>query len=275
MGRTGKVIRQIALIASLNLTGCGASGSSPAVVDAGNDATTDTVVYDDLIARVYDTSYSVPDGFFVDERADTDGSYTAYHVKDHSVSYELCSDDYHEALAWEELDNASRAVNGVFLDSHENQHYFEFVRELSYVSDVGNIQGEATLGFARVFKCSSVNRTGVDRNLREGFGGTLNEEPLTPEAVRNLTEYLWQFEFFEASARKVLASVTTETNKTIEHTLRLAFLFRQASEQCDRIEVFDWSFSTDRATGDIERAFHFRYALEARRVDGVAERCLP
>ena len=276
MARPRTILRLSTLIAAGTLSACSGGGA------AGQDGTgsqseslspVSDSLHQDVITKVYDPDYSVPSDFFVDERAGTAGSYTAYHVKDSSISFELCTDDYYEALDWESSDNAGRAVNGVFVDAHENERYFEFIRELQYSSDVGNIQGETTLGFARVFKCSSINRNGVDRNLRDGFGGTLNDQPLTAAAVREFTEYLWQFEFFTASAHKVLDTYTTETDRAIGHTLRIAFLYNQGADRCDRIEVVDWRFSADRVTGDISRSFSLLYGMETEWVDGAARQC--
>ena len=276
MARPRTILRLLILIAAGALSACGGGSAvePDGTASPGESATPATgTLHQDVITKVYDPDYSVPSGFFVDERAGTAGGYTAYHVKDSSISFELCTDDYYEALDWESSDNVDRVVNGVFVDAHENEKYFEFVRELQYSSDVGNVQGETTLGFARVFKCSSINRNGVDRNLRDGFGGTLNNQPLTAAAVRDFTEYLWQFEFFTASARKVLDTYTTETDHAIGHTLRIAFPYNQGADRCDRIEVVDWNFSADRATGDISRSFRFLYGLEAERVDSTARQC--
>lgn len=273
MRRTEPPAWPLILLAIATLPSCGPSGPTRPATDQVPIADASTAAHDDLLSRVYDTGYSVPDGFFVDERADTPHTYTVYHVKDHSVSYELCSDDYAEALAWEAADNASRAVNGHFVDAYENADYFEFIRELTYPSDVGNVQAETSVGFARVFKCSSVNRDGVDRNLRDGFGGVLTRRPLTAQSVRQLTEYLWQFEYFGAATRKVLDSYTTEDDQSIEHTLELAFLVKQGYDRCDRIEVFDWVFTAGKTEGRISRAFRFRYGIEARLEQGKAVPC--
>lgn len=118
---------------------------------------------------MYDNYYHVPDSFYVDERTSTSRSYTLYHVKDPSISYELCTDDYQQALAWESADNDSRSANGYYVESYESDRYFEFIRELSFPDGIGNIGDLTSPGFARVFKSSYVNRDGVDRNLRDGY----------------------------------------------------------------------------------------------------------
>ena len=249
------------------------------VGDPGNQGTAPVSILkptpsaDEIITAVYDSSYSVPDGFFVDERADTSQSYSVYHVKDPSVSYELCTDDYAEAMAWEDADNLSRTVNGYYVDTYDNDIYFEFIRDLSFPDDVGNVAGATSPGFARVFKCSSINRNGVDRNVRDGYAGTINSRPLTTDVVRRFTEYLWQFTFFETSQRKVLDSFGTEREDKIDHTLVLAFAFKQGFGQCDRIEVVDWTYSADKASGEVTKDFRFLFSIEARLVDGSPEQC--
>lgn len=262
------------IVATALLSGCGAAAQSGAPDTPPTVAAKNAPDHADLLNKVYDTSYSTPDGFHVDERAETEETYTVHHVKDISVSYEVCTDDFHEALAWEAADNESRVVNGHFVDSTENPWYFEFTRELTYPNDVGNVQGETTLGFSRIFKCATISRNGVDRNLRDGFGGTLNARPVTAATVKDLTEYLWQFEYFESSARKVIESMSTETDDDIRQTLRLAFLYPQGYGTCDRIEVVDWTFSADKHSGEITRQFQFRFAIEAQHDSGKPVECV-
>ena len=226
-----------------------------------------------IIAAIYDNTYTVPDDFFIDERADTLQNFSLYHVKDPSVSYELCTDDFAEALAWEEADNISRPVNGFFVSSYENEKYFEIVRELSFPNDIGNVPNDTSPGFARVFKCSSFNRNGVDRNLRNGYGGTLNTRPLSVDVVREFAEYLWQFTFFETANRKVLDSFSTERQDTFDHSLLLAFRVNQVFDRCDRVEVVDWVFSANKSTGEVTRDFRFLFSIDVQLVDGIPEQC--
>jgi len=229
----------------------------------------------EILARVYDNAYSVPAGFFVDERATTPRSYTLHHVKDTSVSFELCSDDFAQAQSWEELDNESRQVRGQFIGRAETDRYFEFIRELSYDSDLGNVSDVTSPGFSRVFKCSSVSRDGVDRNLRTGYAGTLNNRPVSAGSIRTFTEYMWQFTFFTESRKKVVQSFSSESEHTFNHTLVLALANNQGSERCDRIDVIDWVFSADKSTGEIRKTYNPLYSFEARLVNGKPEACSP
>ncbi len=228
---------------------------------------------EDVIAMAYDNTYNVPEIFFVDERADTIGSYTIYHVKDESVSYELCSDDYAEASEWESVDNESRSVNGVYVESYENDRYFEFIRDLDYSNGIGNITDPTSPGFSRVFKCSYVNRDTVDRNMRDGYAGTLNVSPLSEEVISTFVEYMWQFTFFWPARKTVLESFSDERADAYQHTLMLAFVTNQGFEKCDLVEVVDWVFTVEKDTGQVTKEFILQYQFEAQLINGIPDRC--
>lgn len=256
---------------------CGGSGSgdaSSAAVKSPGTAEAPALPTNDRIAELlYDNSYSAPAGFYVDERASTDRSYTVHHVLDESSSFELCTDDYAEAMAWEAADNASRSVQGYFVESYDNERYFEFVRELSYKHDVGNIDDITSPGFGRVYKCSNTDRNGVDRTLVSGYAGTLNVRPLQAAAVKDFAEYLWQFTFFPTSRKKVLDSYSSASGDTLAQTLVLAFASSQGAGRCDRIEVAEWTFAANRMTGEIRKSFQTSHFFEARSVNGTAAIC--
>ena len=249
--------------------GSGSTGNSEPA-DSGDSATASNLALGDaqIAVLVYNNAYSVPDDFFVDERAGTDRSYTVHHVLDASNSYELCTDDFAVAMAWEDADNASRSVQGYYVDAYENARYFEFARELSYNDDVGNISDITSPGFARVFKCSNTKRNGVDRSLMSGYAGTLNALPLDTEAVRVFSEYLWQFTFFPNSRKKVIGSSSAQTEDGPRHTLQLAFATNQGTGNCDLIEVADWHFSANRQDGEVVKHMEVVHSFEARLESG-------
>ena len=256
------------LVVAVLAAGACRSGSGPDEV-----VTVSGMSVEEIMLKAYDPAYRVPPGFLVDERADTPGSFTIHHVKDASLSYELCSDDYLEAFAWEAADNAARAVNGVFVDAVENDRYFEFVRELEYDESIGNVDEPTSPGFARVFKCSFVNRNGVDRQIRDGFAGRLNARPVDAATVAALTEYLWQFAFFWPASATVLRSTTREQANSIDHTLVIALLTRQGDDRCDRIEVVNWTFAADKSDGELTKQYETIYQFEAEVAGGTPHTC--
>ncbi len=265
------------LALTILLSACG-GGSSPSTADVATPPVQSAPEQDmpttgEVLRKVYDPNYSVPDGFFVDERASTPQSYTVYHVKDPSVSYELCTDDFSTAATWEDADNTSRQVNGYYVGHTENERYFEFVRELSYGNSVGNIDDLTSPGFSRVFKCSYATRDGVDRSLLSGYAGKINARPLSSEVLREYVEYLWQFTFFNVSAKSVLESYGTDSADALQRTLLLGFATLQGADQCDLVEVVEWTFSADLLTGEVVSQFDPVLSFQAELRDGVPAVC--
>ncbi|MEM7432307.1 MAG: hypothetical protein AAF351_10310 [Pseudomonadota bacterium] len=262
------------LTLALASTSCGSPSASKVTADTeaatADEATISTL---DIATLVYDTNYSVPENFYTDDRADTSRSYTMHHLLDETASFELCTDDYATAAAWEEADNASRAVQGYFVAAHENERYFEFARELSYQDDVGNIDDITSPGFARVLKCRYADRQGVDRIAFNGYAGHLKNEPLDANSMRVFAEYFWQFRFFPTSTQKVIASDSVQTAATIDQTLLIAFATVQGAGQCDQIEVAEWRFSANRSTGRVHKYFETITIFEARLEAGQVSLC--
>jgi len=256
-------------------TACGGSGSStePLSQAAGTLATKPLPTNEQIVVKVYDNEYSVPDDFFVDERASMTQSYTLHHVLDQSDSFELCTDDLVVAQALEQADNASRAVSGYYVASYENERYFEFARELSFNDDISNIGDITSPGFARVFKCSHTDRDGVDRQLLEGYAGRLDPARLNAQALREFAEYLWQFRFFQVSDKKVLASSAESHGGGLQHTLLLALVTNQGFDRCDLIEVVEWRFNANTSSGEVERSFDTVRSFEATFIDGQPSLC--
>lgn len=256
---------------------CGGSGAATEAL-AENDAQSAAVSTlpgdEEILSKAYDPNYHSPAGFFVDERVETTTrSYSLHHVLDTSKSYERCTNDLVTAQAWEQADNDSRAVNGYYVGSVENDRYFEFVRELEYDQDVGNVGDLTSPGFARVFKCDYVDRAGVDRNLLDGYSGRLTRDPISSDALRDLTEYLWQFRFFNVSRKSVVASYGSHNADGLSHTLLLALVVNQGTGQCDRVDVVEWRFKVGNAQGEISREFDTLRSFESHLVDGIPQFC--
>lgn len=227
----------------------------------------------EILAKTYDINYQQPEYFYQDERTDTVQSYTVYHVKDSSSAYELCTNDFFQATEWETSSNDSLAVNGTFIESIENDRYFEFVRDQANTGGETNTGEPASPAFARVFKCDYVIRDGVDRNSRNGNAGTLNLPPLSSETIRVFTEYMWQFTFFWPTEKTVLESFSSETSAAYEHTLVLSFKTHQGTGQCDLVELVDWVFSLDKNNGQVSKEFNVLRTMEAKVVNGLPQMC--
>ena len=241
--------------------GDGSTVGSPAVVASTPPFPSDEAI----LAKAYDPLFQVPDTFLVDDRANTPGSYSLHHVQDNTGNYELCSDEFAEALAWEAADNESQPVRGPLTGSLETDKYFEFVRDLSFGDSVGNISNPTSPGFARVFKCSYVNRTGVNRNMRDGDAGILGSVGSSAAQISEFSEYMWQFTFFWPASKTVLDTFSAETANTYQHTLMVALVASQGEGRCDLVTVVDWVFSVNKNDGRISKDFMPIYELEAQR----------
>lgn len=264
------------LIPMLAIAACGGSGSTDANRSQATSGDSQAYVLpsdEAILAKAYDNDYRVPDGFYVDERAETARSYTVHHVLDASGSFEICSDDLVEAQDLEDADNRSRAVNGYYVTSHETERYFEFVRELAYTEDVGNIADITSPGYARIFKCSYTNRDGVDRRLLNGYSGRINAARLDTATLREFTEYLWQFRFFNASRKMVIDSYGISGPSTLQHALVLAFVINQGADTCDRVDVVEWRFGADADNGEISKQFQNLHSFEATLSQGIPRFC--
>lgn len=254
------------MLASILLCSCGGGGSHSAPTEASPTPQTwaSAPLVSDVLAKIYDPSYTAPSDFFVDARAATHASYSMHHVLDETRSYERCTDDFTTALAWEEHDNASRSVRGQFVEAIETDRYFEVARELAYGDSVGNVNDMTSPGFARVYKCSNTARDGVNRSALQGFAGNINARPLTNERVREFSQYLWQFAFFPTARKKVLDTYSTASTASLEHRLVLGFATSGGANACDQIEVVEWSSSADRQSGEVTQTWQVIDTFSAR-----------
>ncbi len=256
---------------------CGGSGQNQQNDDIKNNVlpnSLNVVSNEDILSKAYDPGYQVPAGFYIDERAQTETqSYTVHHVLDESASFERCSDDLVVATAWEQADNDARAVRGEYVTSIENDRYFEFVRELAYTDDIGNIGDPTSPGYARIFKCGYANRDGVDRSLLEGYSGRLSATTDIELSLREFVEYLWQFRFFAVSRKIVVDSFGDATADGHRHTLLLALVVNQGTDRCDRIDVIEWKFHRNAVSGEITRAFDTIRSFEGQLVNGNPQFC--
>ncbi len=258
------------LFLSLPLSSCRSSENGAPASDGDSEA---AISNDEVLRKMYDTNYEVPAGFYKDSRADSTRSYTVYHLKDVTNAFELCSSSFEAARDWEAADNEDREIGGVYVGSAETQMYYEFIRELSYPSSVGNTSGTTSPGYARVFKCDYVNRDGVDRSIRNGYAGTLNIRPLEKSQLADYVEYLWQFTYFQPAQKKVLDTTQHEDATSIRHNLLLGLLTDQGSDRCNLIEVVEWSFDLSKESSQITKQFKLLRSFEAQQDAGAGTIC--
>jgi len=258
-------------------TACGGSGAETAAPPLSDTQSLSVASAPDnatILAKAYDPNYNVPPGFFVDERVETTTrSYSVHHVLDTSQSYELCTNDLVVAQAWEQADNDARAVSGYYVASIENDHYFEFIRELGFDQDVGNVNDLTSPGYSRVFKCDYADRGGVDRNLPNGYSGRLSIDLLDSETLREFIEYLWQFRFFNVARKVVIDSTGSQSVDGPTRTLLLAFVVNQGTDRCDRIDVIEWQFRASKISHEVTRKFTVIRSFEAEMLGGTPQFC--
>ena len=225
----------------------------------------------EAIQLIYNTTYRYPDGYYFDMHDEITQSYTLYQVKDFSNSYELCTDNELEAIRLEQEDNDRRVVNGQFITYTQNERYFEFVRELDVSGSIGNT-GLTEPGFARIYKCSYVNRSGVDRNDFNGYGGIMNAD-LSEQVVREFVQYTNFFTFWWPRTAKTLQFNSEENNDEFIHALLLGLRTNQGTGKCDLIQLFDWRWTVSKSTGDMERELYNVDQFEADLINGVPTIC--
>ena len=100
-----------------------------------------------------------------------------------------------------------------------------------------------------------------------------NPELLSGPRLQDFTEYLWQFTWFNVSHKKVIESRATSMPDSLRHTLVLALVNNQGTGNCDRIDVVEWHFDANLATGEITRRFDLDHSFEATLEGGVARLC--
>jgi hypothetical protein len=183
-----------------------------------------------------------------------------------AAGYELCTDDWAEALAWSD-DVARRARSySDLVATNVEPRFFEFVR-------VPRSNPTALLRH-RVFQCAYLDRSSADVESFSGSGGQLNRRPVTPADARELAEYLWHFTPYNNYGSAILKSAGESSNGSLGHDLTIATLTRaQVPGTCDRIDVLLWTHAIDSATGTISRTLSLITSFQSREDSGEATLC--
>jgi hypothetical protein len=263
------------LAATFVIASCGGGGES--AQPAAPPATAARAVPQsdlEIAQSLYGGSPRTPSGFYADSAPSGLGQVATLHLKNTDLDassptetlYELCTNDWSEALAWSE---SSAQRSGQYEDlvaTNDDPRYFEFGR--TRVGDPHSYQR------SRVFKCDYLDRSDANLRLSAGPAGRLNLRPLSAAELKNLTEYLWQFTAYNNFGHVVLKSAGETTASGFSHTLHIGSLaIGGVSSACDRIDVIAWRHELNAATGALERTATALWSFGARESAGVAELC--
>jgi hypothetical protein len=268
---------RLAALAALVLSACGGGGGDSSAPAPTASAPPRPVEQSDLqIAQsVYGSGPRTPVGFYSESPPSGYGYVSTMHVKNANVDatvvapeplYELCTDDWNQALAWSELSAQHEPKYSDLVETNDDPRYFEFGRVR---------EGDPTFYVrARVFKCAYLDRS--EANLRDATGpaGLLNRRPLTGVELRDLSEYLWQFTQYNNVGYAVLKSSGSSSSTALTHTLHIASLARAGiSASCDRVDVITWRHTLDTTSGRMDLQVQTSWSFGAQEAAGVVSLC--
>lgn len=267
--------RAVTLLLAIGLASCGGGGDSGQTAAPVAVAPPRPVTQSDLqIAQsIYGGGSRTPNGFYSESAPSGHDYVSTVHLKNSDLGanasqplYELCTNDWNQALAWSESSAQAAAPYADLVDTNDEPRFFEF--------------GRARRGApefyvrARVFKCAYLDRASANLRVTAGAAGQLNQRPLTANDLRTLSEYLWQFTSYNNFGHVVLKSSGDTTVSGLAHTLHLASLERGGfSASCDRIDVVAWRHDVDASSGALELRADTLWSFGARESAGVAELC--
>jgi hypothetical protein len=260
----------------LSLCACGGSGTaanstqSPTVAAASVNGAVQTNVQ--IAQLIYTDTQRTPNGFYAESVPTFDGYVVTSHIKTLSINpsatlnYELCTDDYNQALSWSDtahtVSNDAAALTGTDI----TDRYFEFDR-LRTGTPNGYLR-------ERVYKCSYLDRSTVDLDASSGDAGMLNARPLDAATLKQLAEYLWQFTHYNNYGNVVLSSAGATNGSTLTHTLTMATLSHAASSSdCDTITLLAWTHSLDSTTGELALNIATLGSFQTRESNGNVSLC--
>lgn len=270
--------RRLATLAAVILSACGGGGgggdSAPAPAASVPPR---PVAQSDLeIAQgVYGNGPRTPAGFYSDPPPSGHDYVSTTHLKNADVDtaavapqplYELCTDDWNQALAWSELGAQNAPQYADLVATNDDPRYFEFGRVR---------EGDPTFYMrARVFKCAYLDRAAANLRASAGPAGRMNRRPLSAAELRTLSEYLWQFTKYNNVGYAVLDSNGSSSTAALTHTLHIGSLVRGAlSASCDRVDVISWRHTMDATSGSLQLEVATLWSFGARESAGVVSLC--
>ncbi len=268
---------RLAALAAIVLSACGGGGGDSSAPTPTASAPPRPVTQSDLqIAQsVYGSGPRTPAGFYADPPPSGHDYVSTMHLKNADVDaavvapqplYELCADDWNQALAWSELGAQNAPQYSDLVETNDDPRYFEFGRVR---------QGDPTFYVrARIFKCAYLDRAAANLRVAAGAAGKLNRRPLTATELRDLSEYLWQFTQYNNVGYAVIESSGTSTAASLTHTLHIGKLARSGiSASCDRVDVVAWRHTLDATTGSLQLEATTLWSFGARESAGVVSLC--
>ncbi len=265
--------RAIHVLAALLLGSCGGGGGGAPAASSTAAAYGISQSNLEIAAALYQDAQRTPPGFMDDPPPAGAGLVATRHLQSNDLSltvaanYEVCTDNWNQALAWSEQTAALGGSYASLVGTIDTSHYFEFDRTRAGTPDL--------LLRQRVYLCSYLDRSNSTDAVSSGPAGTLNLRPQTAADLQLLSEYLWHFTSWNNAGNSVLASVGDQGGATLAHSLVIASLVRDAiSAGCDRIDVVRWRHSLDPASGALERSLDTLWSFTAHQA-GIGRHRLP
>jgi hypothetical protein len=265
--------RAFAAACAAILCGCGGGGGTQPLAQPQNAR---PVPQSDLqiAGLLYADSARTPADFYAEPASVS--SYTAtFHIRNSDIAtvvapqdptFELCTDDWNQALAWSETVALAQPVYSDLSATDSNEHFYEFVRT-PRSSSLGPQQ-------MRVYRCDFLDRLGVDLRHATTAAGHVNKRPIAATDLKWIAEYLWRFSSYNNVDNIVLKSAAVAGVSDQTHELTLARLVRGAGANgCDRVRVFAWRYSAAPDSGLLVSTQTDLWTFDARSDSGNTQLC--
>ncbi len=271
------LVRLIPGSIALLLCACGGGGgaadtSVPPTVSTASVSVGVTQTNSQIASLIYTDSQRTPSDFNIDSVPVFSGYVATSHLKTTDINsnavlhYELCTDDFNQALQWSDTANSVSGDNATLTGNDSTERYFEFDR----------LRASTPQGYLRqrVYKCAYVNRNTVDLQASAGDAGILNARPLDTATLKGLSEYLWQFTRYNNFDNVVLSSSGSVGNNSLTHSLIIATLTRASSSgSCDAIDLVTWKHTLNTATGELTLSVTPLFSIHAQESGGAVSVC--
>jgi hypothetical protein len=220
---------------------------------------------------LYTDSARTPPGFVQEIPRPDLASAATFHLKSTDLDataatdFELCSDDFAQALTWDEIAPRAGAARADLVETSDTATYFELVRA-TRSTPIEMLR-------ARVFKCAYLDRADSDLQLANGPAGALNMRPIDASTLQHVAEYLWQFTRFNNFGHVVLKSSGSDLGAVLRQSIYIANLQSATDGGCDHIDVLEWQHDADKQSGQLHRRELALWSFKARRSYDRPELC--